>query len=132
MNVAKDDTLKELPKYWKKIHKCASKIMMTEKEKYMSAYLYNQYMVKHCISDYSFNELLNMHDMVFIEFYINLYFKLGYESKRPSQVIEKATDSNWMMERDYCFINLRALGNEVAETGNIINAIKILPILRVT
>lgn len=40
MNVAKDDTLKELPKYWKKIHKCASKIMMTEKEKYMSAYLY--------------------------------------------------------------------------------------------
>ena len=88
MNAAKDDILKDLPEHWKKIHKCASKIKMAEKDQYMSAYLYNEYMVKHCISDYSFNELLNMHDMILIEFYINLYIKLGYEKERPRQVIE--------------------------------------------
>ena len=131
MNTTKDYNINNLPEYWKKIHKCAGKMKMTEKECYLSAYLYNEYMVKSCISDYSFSDLLNMHDMVFVEFYINLYFKLGYNRGRPNQVIINEKDSNWMMERDYCFINVRALGNEVAETGNIINVIKILPVLRV-
>lgn len=37
-----------------------------------------------------------------------------------------------MLEKDYCFLNIRATGKEIPETGNIIDSVKLLPALRVS
>ena len=51
--------------------------------------------------------------------------------RRPKGILENQVDESWIFERDFCFFNIRAVGNVVEEPGNIIDAIKLLPTLRV-
>ncbi len=52
--------------------------------------------------------------------------------KRVASPVEEKTDSSWMADSSFCFVNVRALGTKPGTTGNLVDALKILPTLRVT
>lgn len=122
-----------LPEYWKKIFYCSKKevVLNYDKEMEKSVFLYSQYIIKDTISSYTFKELLKLSDFTIICFYVLLYSNYGYVMRRPKGILENQVDESWIFERDFCFFNIRAVGNVVEEPGNIIDAIKLLPTLRV-
>lgn len=122
----------KLPDYWEKIYLCAQNKGMSDKEKKLAAYLYSEYELRGYISEYTFIDMLKLSDAVMVQFFINMYQKSGYAKERPKSIVEHMNNTDWLMEQDYCFFNIRALGREVYETGNIISAIKILPLLRIS
>lgn len=46
--------------------------------------------------------------------------------------VENNFDSSWMLKTDFCFMNVRGIGTEMNKTGTFIDAIKLLPSLRVS
>ncbi|MGP1411994.1 MAG: hypothetical protein ACTTKD_09185 [Peptoanaerobacter stomatis] len=126
--------IKNLPEYWKKIFYCAKEKLISayEKEMDLSNLFFAQYWLKGYISGYMFIDLLKISDFAMIYFFVKLYMKYDYHGVRPRSIISDKKDDLWFLERDFCFFNIRAVGKEVEETGNIIDAVKLLPALRVS
>ncbi|RDU22507.1 hypothetical protein [Anaerosacchariphilus polymeriproducens] len=126
--------INNLPEYWKKIFCCAKEKIGSAYEKEMehSNLFFAQYLLRRHISDYMFRDLLKISDFAIIYFFAKLYVKYGYKGVRPKSIISDKENELWLLERDFCFFNIRAIGNEVEETGNIIDAVKLLPALRVS
>lgn len=126
--------INKLPGYWKKIYCCAKEKIgpAYEREMVLANLFFNQYLLKGHISDYMFSDLLKISDFAIIIFFTKLYEKKGYEVVRPKSIISDKENELWLLERDFCFFNIRAIGKEVEETGNIIDAVKLLPVLRVS
>lgn len=76
-------------------------------------------------------EMLDIPDSVMIIFYAFLFHNVKKGSRRLRHVAAEEQSSDWMSASDFCFFNIRGVGKEPAETGNIISAIKLLPCLRV-
>lgn len=93
--------------------------------------LVNEYLKKGYISNYILKELLTLPDSVWALFYTYLYTSKQLDGKRPEHKAKVEKNTKWLVETDYCFMNIRAVGEEISETGNIINAVKLLPALRV-
>ena len=68
-------------------------------------------------------------DYVFALFYTGIAGAVPAE--RIVSPIADRQDSTWMVESDFCFLNVRAVGPEPEKPGNFIDAIKMLPFLRV-
>jgi len=68
-------------------------------------------------------------DYVFALFYTGIAGAVP--DKRVVSPIAARTDSSWMIESDFCFLNVRAVGPEPEKPGNFIDAMKMLPFLRV-
>lgn len=98
----------------------------------LSNLFFNQYLLRKHISDYMFSDLLKISDFAIICFFAKLYVKYGYKGVRPKSIISDKENELWLLERDFCFFNIRAIGKEVEEAGNIIDAVKLLPALRVS
>lgn len=124
----------KLPQHWKKIYDCAEKLAAeacNQLDKNIE-YLYDEYIHWESVRRKSMKELLTLPDIVTLTFFVQKYLEKGYTGQRPKQIIAKKENPAWMHERDYCFFNIRAVGEDVAETGNIIDATKLLPVLRVS
>lgn len=52
--------------------------------------------------------------------------------KRVKSPVEEMKDSGWMADSSFCFVNVRACGVKPGVTGNLIDAMKLLPTLRTT
>ena len=126
--------INNLPEYWKKIFRCAKEKIgfAYEKERELSNLLFAQYLLRRHISDYMLRDLLKISDFAIISFFAKLYAKYGYKGIRPKSIIADKENELWLLERDFCFFNIRAIGKEVEETGNMIDAVKLLPALRVS
>lgn len=86
--------------------------------KLVDEYTQNDYIHKTC------REMLELDDEVIILFYTILE-----ETKTIDSPVEHYPDSSWMLEFDFCFINIRATGiNE--KFGNLLQAAKLLPVIR--
>ncbi len=72
-------------------------------------------------------------EMLDIPMYSFAYFlKLLYDVKgEPISPIKQYSDSSWMMDTSICFINVRATASVSQVHGDFINAVKVLPSLRV-
>lgn len=69
-------------------------------------------------------EMLELDDEVII-----LFYKLLSEGQSIESPIATEKDSKWMLEKDFCFINVRATGLG-DRYGNFITAAKLLPVIR--
>ena len=134
MYIKEESIINNLPEYWKKIFCCAKEKLSSsyEKEVDLSNLFVNEYLLKGHISDYTFRDLLKISDFAIIYFFIKLYKKYGYNDIRPNNIILNKENELWLLERDFCFFNIRATGKDVEETGNIIDSVKLLPALRVS
>lgn len=127
----------KLPNYFRKIVNSAFKKdrnmnAINEDDIYHKAEeLITEYLKKGYISNYIFKELLTLPDSIWALFYTYLYTNKQLGGKRPEHKAKVEKNTKWLVETDYCFMNIRALGEEISETGNIINAVKLLPALRV-
>lgn len=119
--------------YWAKIYNLAVSKEEYKEEAGQTNVLIQEYEEFGCLKNYTFAELLNISDADWLKFYLFLYrhCELG-EDGRPKTVEEKHSKPDWMLEKDYCFLNIRATGKEIPETGNIIDSVKLLPALRVS
>ena len=124
-----------MPPYWRKILNVAKSNEDNYRDFHNDELLKNlikEYNTYGYIKKYTLKELLFLPDITVILFYCYLYKKNNLQGKEPIGIAKKEKDSNWMLNRDYCFFNIRALGTEVYNTGNIINATKLLITLRVS
>jgi hypothetical protein len=68
----------------------------------------------------------------------NLFFYLLYESIGADKFTEQGIpspvahfkDSSWMLDSDFCFLNIRACSTDHKITGTIADALKLLPVIR--
>lgn len=74
-------------------------------------------------------ELLNLEYYDFIPL---LEYLLKENNNILKSPVEDKDNSNWMSESSFCFFNIRGMGKTHNKTGNFIDAVKILPSLRVT
>ncbi len=74
-------------------------------------------------------KILNENKNTFLAFYKILAEHKGYINNIPSPA-EQYCDSSWMLEADFCFINIRALSKSRSKTGKISDAMKVLPAVR--
>jgi hypothetical protein len=130
-------SINTLPMYWRKIVYAAVKKTKDE-ERSIDDYLkiveslVKEYQSKKYIRSHILTEMLDLPDIVIVLFYTFMYNKLNLESKELFHRAKIEQNPKWMIESDFCFINIRALGKEVSETGNIIDAVKVIPPLRVS
>ena len=132
MELIKNDIESRLPDYWGKIFKCVQMEKAYKNNESISNYLYSEYKLKGYIDGYTYRELLDFSDSSIIWFYLLLFEEKQKDNSRPVSIVEQKNNPKWMFERDYCFFNIRAVGTAVEETGNIMDAVKILPALRVS
>lgn len=78
-----------------------------------------------------FLEMLNYDYLSFVPLLEYLIEKNGIIDKVKSPV-EDNGNSEWMLRASFCFVNIRAIGKEESKPGDIINCIKLLPVLRDT
>ena len=77
----------------------------------------------------SCREALEAPDYLWLSFFTGLYDSLGV-SERVDSPVAGEEDSSWMYEKDFCFFNVRATSLDENKTGNFLQGIKLLPILR--
>ncbi|WP_143315914.1 hypothetical protein [Clostridium sp. HBUAS56017] len=129
-------SISTLPIYWRKVvYAAAKKTECTERSmddylKIVEAFV-QEYQSRDCIRSKILTEMLDLPDIVIILFYVSMYNKLKLENRELFHIAKMRKNIKWMMESDFCFVNIRALGKDVAETGNIIDAVKVIPSLRV-
>lgn len=122
------------PLHWKKIlqytkHRYEDNYVKSLKE---SKLLFEEYKRNHYIKSKTLKELLLLSNCTSVLFYARLYQEQYGLGERPSQIIKEKQNASWMFERDYCFVNIRATAIDTADTGNMIDAVKLLPGLRVS
>jgi len=135
MELVKNVSNHSMPSYWEKILNIAKSKEETYKQVCNEELLINlidEYNLYGYIKEYTLKELLLLPDIVIIKFYCYLYNKTNLQGERIIGIAQKEKSYIWMFDRDYCFFNIRALGTEVYNTGNLINAAKLLITLRVS
>lgn len=64
------------------------------------------------------------------------YRSLLADGARPPGTVPQpepaAADSAWMLERDFAFVNIRACSREPGRSGTVVDALKLLPTMRVS
>lgn len=107
---------------WEKIFSLSQK---KEEHIKIANELVNEWTNNGCIKR-TCREMLELDDEVIILFYNILINNLNIESP-----VNKNKNSKWMLEKDFCFINVRATG--LGDSfGNFITAAKLLPVIRAT
>lgn len=76
-----------------------------------------------------FSEIINYSYFSFVPLLKYLIEKNNVIDKVKS-IVENRENSFWMVESDFCFINIRAIGSNDNITGDIINCAKLIPVLR--
>ena len=119
-----------LPDYWKQFKEFSMKNSTYKEEeiKEKTDELVKEYKEKGYIKKLPL-EAMNIDDAVICNFYLEIGKDKLKEKEFPSPV-EKEENSSWMYLSDYCFINVRATGKEPDKTGNFINTLKLIPVLR--
>jgi len=119
-----------VPEYWKKFEAFAlQKSKLDEKEIAEKAgKLVEEYKSKGYIKMLPL-EALCLDDGVICKFYLEMGKDKLVNKEYPSPV-EKYENSSWMYYSDFCFINVRAMATDPEKTGNFLNALKLIPILR--
>ncbi|MEN2998065.1 MAG: hypothetical protein ABDH28_03395 [Brevinematia bacterium] len=72
-------------------------------------------------------------EMILVPMYsFAVFLKMLYESKgNPKSPVSAEKNSNWMRDTSLCFLNVRATAPSDHVHGDFINAVKVLPVLRV-
>lgn len=124
--------MSNLPKYWTNFKELSLKKSfktLTEKEiEEKTEVLVKEFKSKNYIKMLP-SEALNIDDGVICNFYLTLG-KEKFSSDGVSSPVENYEDSSWMYHSDFCFINVRALGKEQDITGNFLDAMKLIPVIR--
>ncbi len=124
--------MSNLPKYWtnfKELSLKKSLKTLTEKEiEEKTEALVKEFKSKNYIKMLP-SEALNIDDGVICKFYLTLGQE-KFSSDGVSSPVENYEDSSWMYHSDFCFINVRALGKEQDITGNFLDAMKLIPVIR--
>jgi len=98
-------------------------VEITEEERQIGENLFKEYKKNGYIKKTCKEMLLYSNGVI-----INFYQRLGKIRGTESPVKDRK-DSKWMVESDFCFVNVRATGlNE--EFGSLIHSTKILPLIR--
>lgn len=129
--------IQDLPDYWRKIvsysiEKDASQEENSTNLQMITKEIVKEYSKKGYISSFTLKELLMLPNSTLILFYVYLYHQKKLKNERPKSIAEVNNNTTWLLKSDYCYFNIRALGETISETGNIINAVKVLPSLRVS
>lgn len=127
----------EFPMYWNKLIRSAIKKEQNTQEisdenLLLLDELINEYKNFGYVKGYTLKELLKLPDVVIILFYCYIYKEKNLQGEVPSSIAIKEENSKWILNRDYCFFNIRAVGMDDYDTGDIINATKLLITLRVS
>ncbi|MCX8131039.1 MAG: hypothetical protein N3I35_13200 [Clostridia bacterium] len=93
--------------------------------------LYAEYKCKGCIQSLIYLEALELPEIVGILFFNLLFQDVKLKDGRPESPVADEVSDNWMNHSDYSFLNIRATGKEIDTTGNFIDVVRILPLLRV-
>jgi len=122
----------KLPNYWEKFDKFSTekaKDILSEKEiKEETERLIESFKSKGYIKMLP-QEALKINDRVICNFYLEMGKDKFTKDGVPSPV-ENHEDSSWMYHSDFCFINVRASGEQADKTGNFLNTLKLIPIIR--
>lgn len=119
-----------LPEYWYRIEYIAKKLSKNNNilvkadgktEDIIEEYKQKKYLSK------TPKEALNIPTYTMILFYKWLHQDVGKNTKSP---VKRLKSSSWMFDTDFCFFNIRATNKEKNYTGNLIEAVKLLPIIR--
>jgi len=89
--------------------------------------LFNEYM-KNGYLRLTPKEALNINDADILDFYLKVLKEKGAEFGNKAR---ENLNSSYMVKCDFCFLNVRALSRHKDKPGTFIDALKILPILRV-
>ena len=123
------------PEYWELFKNILNKKNENIENKQIDDDTFNNY--KKYYSDYSYfnitpTQSLKISDKQILDFYYELLINYTNENKTTivKSPVENNTDSSWMLEEDFCFLNVRALGKDKNWSGNLIDALKVLPTLR--
>lgn len=123
----------ELPIYWNKFSTLTgSSSDETNTARQEAVHLVREYL-QHGTLKMMPAELLQLSDHK-----ISLFYQLLARERESRLVdgrvlspVEGESDSGWMVRSDYCFLNVRAVGPEPQKPGRFIDALKLLPMLRV-
>jgi len=106
-----------------------TKVADKSKAKSTASSFNNEYRSKHYLEVMPF-DAVSLDDLVFVHFYKKILADKGFKNRIPSPV-EQLPNSSWMIDSDFCFLNVRAVGANPKVPGNFIDALKLLPMLRV-
>jgi len=74
-------------------------------------------------------EALEAPDYLWMSFFTGLKDRTG-RTDRPASPVAACPSSNWMQDYDYCFLNVRATALDRSKTGDFLQALKLLPVMR--
>ncbi|ATX76989.1 hypothetical protein [Reinekea forsetii] len=129
------DLSEELPSYWRKLVDIAfnaidlSCVLRTRIFDQTQA-AYSQYKRFGYLPDKLLRDCLAMHQYTGILFFSLLYKDQKLRGCRPPSPVATCSDPTWMNQSSFCFFNVRATDIELEQTGNLIDATRLLPILR--
>jgi len=95
--------------------------------KWLASQLVDEYREKGCL-ELTPKEALQLDDAVICRFYLAV--GKNFTSERVISPVEAWQDSSWMYQSDFCYINVRATGEEIERTGRFIDAMKLIPVVR--
>jgi hypothetical protein len=104
---------------------------LVEQAHMQSESLFQEYLANGCIKQRLLREALAWEDLAGILFYNKLYTHLYTNGRRPPSPVAHEPDPSWMIHTDFCFVNVRATAKLPHETGNFLDATRLLPLLRV-
>lgn len=125
----------DLPEHWAKLTRLTLATaqhsdVLRERAAAQSEALFHQYLRHGCLPDLLLREALALDDSVITLFFNRLYRHAGLKGQRPPSPLKDVADTSWMSHTDYCFINARATGRLSSQTGNWLNAARLLPVIR--
>ena len=91
---------------------------------------YDQYKRLGYLPDKLCRDYLAMHQDTVILFFNLLYKDQRLRGCRPPSPVATCGDPTWMNQTFFCFFNARATDIELEQTGNLIEATRLIPILR--
>lgn len=75
---------------------------------------------------------LGLSDLAIAAFYRALAHPEGRTAEGRHARLAPAVDSSWMLDADFAFVNIRACSPDAARTGRVVDALKIIPTMRVS
>jgi hypothetical protein len=130
------DEYGRLPDDWQTLTQIALNALkhsngLVEQAHMQSERLFQEYLAHGCIKQRLLREALNWEDLAGILFYNKLYTHLYHNGRRPPSPVAQKPDPSWMIHTDFCFFNVRATAKLPHETGNFLDATRLLALLRV-
>lgn len=128
-------SVSSLPEDWKHLTRIALKAVkhsngVLERAVLQSEQLLDEFLAHGCFRNPLLKEAIGWEEIVGILFYNKLYLRCYGNGQRPHSPVAQKKDPSWMAHADFCFVNVRATGNAEHETGNFIDATRLLPLLR--